>query len=132
MTQLNGNDSLYEALFVSGLQRSDAPTAEAVAEAISRTVRQFGIPGCASQMAQEFGDHPEAAVERMRWVRQLVGEVYASPAAVGARRGGQPSTGSSHGRPARPCSRRRSSTVTGSCRRPPRAEMTVTLTGTAT
>jgi hypothetical protein len=24
-------------------------------------------------MAQEFGDHPEAAMDRMRWVRELVG-----------------------------------------------------------
>jgi hypothetical protein len=29
-------------------------------------------------MAQEFGDHPEAAVERMRWVRQLVGGLPAN------------------------------------------------------
>jgi hypothetical protein len=25
-------------------------------------------------MAQEFGDHPEAALDRMRWIRQLIGE----------------------------------------------------------
>jgi hypothetical protein len=30
-------------------------------------------------MAQEFGDHPEAAIERMRWVRQLLVEAPASP-----------------------------------------------------
>jgi hypothetical protein len=58
MTRLNVNDARCEALFASALQRSDAPTAEAVAEVISRTVRQLGIRGCASQMAQEFGDHP--------------------------------------------------------------------------
>jgi hypothetical protein len=61
-----------EALFASALQRSDAPTPGTVAEAITRTVLQFGTRGCASRMAQEFGDHPEAAAERMRWVRQLV------------------------------------------------------------
>jgi len=54
------------ALFASRLQQSEAPTAEAVAEAIRATVRQFGIRGCACQMAQEFGDHPEAAAERVR------------------------------------------------------------------
>ena len=80
MTRLNVNDARCEALFASGLQRSDAPTAEMVADVIGRTVRQFGIRGCASRMAQEFGDHPEAAAERMRWVRQLAGELYASPA----------------------------------------------------
>ena len=72
MTRLNVQDARCEALFASGLQRSDTPAAEAVAEAISRTVRQFGIRGCTSRMAQEFGDHPEAAAERMRWVRSLL------------------------------------------------------------
>lgn len=62
----------HEALFASALQRSDAPSPEAVAEAIRRTVRQFGRCGCAGRMAQEFGDHPETAVERMNWARQLV------------------------------------------------------------
>lgn len=65
----------YEALFVSGLQRSDALTADVVAEAIGRTLRRFGPRGCAGLMAQEFGDHPEAAGERMRWVRQVVTQV---------------------------------------------------------
>ena len=64
----------HEALFASALQRSDAPSPEVVANAIRRTVRQFGRRGCAGRMAQEFGDHPETAVERMNWVRQLVGQ----------------------------------------------------------
>jgi hypothetical protein len=61
----------YEALFGSALQPSDSPTAGMVADAISRTVCQFGVRGCAGRMAQEFGDHPDAAASRMRWVRQL-------------------------------------------------------------
>jgi hypothetical protein len=44
---------------------------------ISRTVRRFGVSGCATRMAQEFGDHPEEAADRMRWVRQLADEVFA-------------------------------------------------------
>ncbi len=79
MTRLNVHDTRCEALFASGLQRSDAPTAEAVAEAVSRTVRQFGIRGCIGRMAQEFGDHPEAAADRMRWVRRLADQVFAAP-----------------------------------------------------
>lgn len=71
MTRLNLNEAVCEALFASSLQPSEAPTAEAVAAAIGRTVRQLGPLGCASQVAQEFGDHPETAVERMRWVREL-------------------------------------------------------------
>jgi hypothetical protein len=42
-----------EALFVSGLQRSDALTAAAVVEAISRTVRQFVIGGCVTLSTTE-------------------------------------------------------------------------------
>lgn len=56
-----------EALFVSELQPSDAPTAEMMAAAIDRTVQRYGTGGCAARMAQEFGDHPDAAAERMRW-----------------------------------------------------------------
>lgn len=79
MTRLNMHDSRCEALFASGLRRSDTPTAEAVAEAISRAVREFGLRGCVGRMAQEFGDHPEVAADRMRWVRQLADQVFASP-----------------------------------------------------
>ena len=78
MTGLNVDDLRCEALFASELQRSDDVTAEEVAEVISRTVWRIGAAGCAGRMAQEFGDHPEAAAERMRWARRL--------AAVGARR----------------------------------------------
>src|ERR1700734_4077760 len=62
---------MSEALFASGLQLSDAPTADMVAKAINYTVQQVGISGCVGQMAQEFGDHPDAAAERMRWARHI-------------------------------------------------------------
>jgi hypothetical protein len=60
------------ALFVSPLQRSDEPGAGQVQLAIVQAIRQFGSRGCAERVAQEFGDHPEIAVARMQWVRQLV------------------------------------------------------------
>jgi len=41
------------------------------AEAVNWTLRQFGVRSCAGRMAKEFGDHPDAAASRMRWVRQL-------------------------------------------------------------
>ena len=74
VTRLDLAGARCQALFCSGLQPSDAPTAGMVAVAISRAVRQFGIGGCAGQMAQEFGDHPDAAARRMRWVRQLLAQ----------------------------------------------------------
>ena len=70
-TRLNVDDAWCEALFASAPQRSAAPAAESAAAAISRAVRRLGTRGCVSRMAQEFGDHPQAAAERMRWVRQL-------------------------------------------------------------
>ena len=74
VTPLDMDGTRCQALFSSGLQPSDAPTADMVATAISRAVQQFGIGGCAGRMAQEFGDHPDAAARRMRWVRQLIAE----------------------------------------------------------
>ncbi len=72
MTRVSLDDARCEALFVSDLQRSDAPDATALAQTVSAAVRRFGTRGCASRMAQEFGEHPEAAADRMRWVRELV------------------------------------------------------------
>jgi len=51
-----------------------------VAEAITVAVRRLGIRGCIGRMAQEFGDHPEAAAERMRWVRRLAAETRSAAA----------------------------------------------------
>jgi len=95
-TRLNVDDAWCEALFASALQRSAAPAAGSVAAAISRAVRRLGTRGCVSRMAQEFGDHPQAAAERMRWVRQLAAastegtrhsEADTGPAAPAAPRG---------------------------------------------
>ena len=72
--QLDVSDTWCEALFASWLQPSDAPTAQTVAEAITFAMGHFGMRGCVSRMAQEFGDHPDAATERMRWVRRLAAE----------------------------------------------------------
>jgi hypothetical protein len=74
VTPLDMDGARCQALFSSGLQPSDAPTADMVAIAISRAVQQFGIGGCAGRIAQEFGDHPDAAARRMRWVRQLIAQ----------------------------------------------------------
>ena len=63
------------ALFASTLQRSDAPSAGQVRAAAAAALRAYGGRGCAEQVAQEFGDHPEAAVARMRWARGVAGEV---------------------------------------------------------
>jgi len=74
MSGFNVNSVRCEALFVSALQPSDAPTPADVRRAVRQAVRDLGSRGCAAQVAQEFGDHPEIAVDRMRWARRLVEE----------------------------------------------------------
>jgi hypothetical protein len=72
MTQLSATD-VRCAIFASGLQRSDHPSADMVAAAISVVLADLGLTGCRCRMAQEFGDHPEAAWERMQWAGELTG-----------------------------------------------------------
>ena len=93
MTRLDINAARCEALFSSALQESDALTATSVAAAIHSTVRRFVVGGCIGLMAQEFGDHPEAAGERMRWARHVVSELFAEPAPQWARPRGRPIVG---------------------------------------
>jgi len=60
-------DARSAALFAAALQPSEAPAAGAIAAATQR----LGPRGCTARMAQEFGDHPDAAARRMRWARRL-------------------------------------------------------------
>ena len=61
-----------DALFASALQRSDRPGLGQVRQAIAVAVARYGGSGCAARVAQAFGEHPETAVTRMRWVRTMV------------------------------------------------------------
>ena len=63
-----------DALFVSMLQCSDRPSTGQVRQAIAAAIRAYSGRGCAEWVAQEFGDHPETAVVRMRWVLAVVSE----------------------------------------------------------
>ena len=69
-----------DAVFVSGLRRCDEPSAGQVRQAVAAAIRAFGCSGCAGRVAQEFGDHPETAVIRMRWARAVAREAFADPA----------------------------------------------------
>jgi hypothetical protein len=61
-----------DALFVSALQRSDELNASQIWRAVAVALHAYGGAGCAEQVAQEFGDHPETAAVRMRWARAMV------------------------------------------------------------
>lgn len=65
-----------EALFVSHLQCSQAPKNDEVRTAVAATLRRFGIKGCATQVAGEYGDHPDTAGARMAWALALVRSTY--------------------------------------------------------
>ena len=81
-----------DALFASALQISDAPSAVQVKQAIDAATSALGDLGCAARVAQEFGEHPETAVTRMRWAREEVACVF----------GGSPSDPDYAPRPVRP------------------------------
>ena len=66
-----------DAIFASALQRGDEPSARQVRRAAAAAIRAFGYSGCAERVAQEFGDHPETAVIRMRWARAVAREAIA-------------------------------------------------------
>jgi hypothetical protein len=67
-----------DALFASSLQRSDEPSAGQVRQAIGAAIHAYGGRGCAERVAEEFGDHPETAVVRMRWARAVASQVLGS------------------------------------------------------
>jgi hypothetical protein len=73
---LDLDDVRTEALFVSDVQRSQHPTAELIRATVSATVDRLGETGCAALVAQEFGEHPDCALGRMRWARHAVRKAF--------------------------------------------------------
>lgn len=70
-----------EALFVSDLQPSQYPSAVVVRHDVEWLLIVYGAEGCAARVAEEFGDHPTAAAERMAWCRTAVKDAF-SPMSV--------------------------------------------------
>jgi hypothetical protein len=72
------------ALFVSPVsifdQLTDAQLFIAIDEALWR---HGGSQGCAAEVAQAYGDHPELAAPRMRWARRVV-ELLDAPCLIAA------------------------------------------------
>ena len=69
-----------DALFVSMLQCSDRPSTGQARQAIAAAIHAYSGRGCAERVAQEFGDHPDTAVARMRWARMVEAEAFGSSA----------------------------------------------------
>ena len=66
-----------EALFLSDVQSSESFSAERIRRAVMTTVRRHGPRGVAALVAEEFGEHPDMAVNRMGWVLGVVRVAYA-------------------------------------------------------
>lgn len=66
-----------EALFSTHFQPSDHISAESVRAAVAFRVSMMTSREIAATVAQEFGDHPDQAVERMNWCRAAVAEAFA-------------------------------------------------------
>lgn len=76
-------DLAAEALFVSNLQPSDCPSRKTVEQAVTAMILMHGSDGCAAEVATEFGDHPDVAVQRMNWVHsELTGVIAPRQAAA--------------------------------------------------
>lgn len=70
------DDFRAEALFCSDLQQSDRPDWRLVRDAVHKVSFEVGEVRCAELVAQEFGDHPDTALDRMRWCRAAVAEAF--------------------------------------------------------
>jgi hypothetical protein len=69
-----------DALFASALQPSDALSVSQIRQAIAVALDAYGGAGCAGRVAQEFGDHPETAANRMHWARASAAALHRQPA----------------------------------------------------
>jgi UDP:flavonoid glycosyltransferase YjiC (YdhE family) len=76
MHHLSISAARADALFVSALLRSEELSTGQVRQAVAVAVREFGSRGCAERVAQEFGDHPDTAVARMRWARTVAAQTF--------------------------------------------------------
>ena len=90
-----------DALFASALQRNDELSPGQIQQAVALALDTYGVAGCEGRVAQEFGDHPEYAVARMRWARavaavldgQFVPRIWRMAAADSSALGRNPVTG---------------------------------------
>jgi hypothetical protein len=71
-----------DALFASALQGSDEPSAVQVRQAIAAATSTLGPVGCAARVAQEYGEHPETAIARIRWARTAVASAFGGPSGL--------------------------------------------------
>jgi hypothetical protein len=69
---------LADVLYISPIEPSDEPCAEVVRNTIVASLSRcdLDVLGCAGQVAQEAGDHPETYQPRMRWALRAVIDAF--------------------------------------------------------
>ena len=77
MTACPVNPVLCMALFVSDAQKSRDLDDVAVRETVDRTLEQLGADECYARAAEVFGDHPDVALDRIQWARDLCARALA-------------------------------------------------------
>jgi hypothetical protein len=87
MSRLDLTNVRCQALFVSPMQPSEHADSAQTRAAVRQAIRQYGSRGCAEQVAQEYGDHPDTAPARMRWARSLVATAFVAAEPIRGRLG---------------------------------------------
>ncbi len=69
---------LADVLYISPIDPSDDACAEVIRNAIVASLSRCrcDVLGCAAQVAQEAGDHPETYQPRMRWALKAVTSAF--------------------------------------------------------
>lgn len=76
---LNLTIARAEALFASTLSSCEPHDRDELKAAIAAAVQDYGVRGCATVMAEAFGDHPVAAAQRMKWALSAAQPLAARP-----------------------------------------------------
>ncbi|MGX6604837.1 hypothetical protein ACWKSP_22315 [Micromonosporaceae bacterium Da 78-11] len=66
------DDARTEALFLSDLQPSQHPAGALVRAVVDVKLAWMSPAECAAVVAQEYGEHPQATADRMRWAHTAV------------------------------------------------------------
>lgn len=65
-----------DALFASGLQRSDELSAGQVRRPVAAGIHYYGALRCTARVARAYGEHPETAVIPTRWACTAVADAF--------------------------------------------------------
>ncbi|WP_238006215.1 hypothetical protein KZZ52_36720 [Dactylosporangium sp. AC04546] len=74
---------LSMALFVSDASATHDLDDTTIRDTVHHTLEQLGPDECYARAAQAFGDHPDTALPRIQWARELAARAY-TPALAAA------------------------------------------------